>query len=117
MVDKAQKTPPEHLSHASRAWWASVVEEYELEPHHIELLTLAAEARDRAEQARLMIEREGMVVPTTAGGMKTHPAVAIEKNSRAAFAYLLRELDLDAEPTAARSRPPALKSNRRTWRN
>lgn len=117
MVDKAELSPPEHLSDAARAWWASVVADYDLEPHHIELLTLAAEARDRAEQARRLIEAEGLIVATTTGGTKTHPAVAVERDSRIAFARLLRELDLEADAPADRTRPPALKSNRRHWRN
>lgn len=118
MTDNAGKTPPEHLSEASATWWASVVADWDLEPHHIHLLTLAAEARDRAEQARLMIARDGLLVETVTGGTKTHPAVAVERDSRIAFARLLRELDLDVEtPSADRSRPPALKSNRPGWRN
>lgn len=117
MADNAKKTPPEHLSDASRSWWASVVEEYELEPHHVHLLTLAAEARDRAEQARRLIEADGLIVATTTGGTKTHPAVAVERDSRIAFARLVRELDLDADAPEDRSRPPALRSNRPGYRN
>jgi hypothetical protein len=43
---------PKHLQPATRQWFASVVEDYELEPHHVRLLTLAAEAWDRGVQAR-----------------------------------------------------------------
>jgi phage terminase small subunit len=99
--------PPKHLSAASRRWWADVVSNFELESHHLKLLALAAEALDRTEQARAQIEKEGM---TVAGrfGPRTHPAVAIERDSRLAFARLLRELDLDVELPAER-RPPMLK--------
>lgn len=117
MSDKTQLSLPEHLSASARTWWASVIDEYDLGPHHVELLTLAAEARDRAEQARRLIEAEGLIVPTTTGGTKTHPAVAVERDSRIAFARLLRELDLDAEAASDRSRPPAPRSNRPGWRN
>lgn len=117
MADNEQLSPPDHLSDAAASWWASVVEDYDLEPHHIELLTLAAEARDRAEQARRLIEAEGLIVATTTGGTKTHPAVAVERDSRIAFARLVRELDLDADAPADRSRPPALRSNRPGYRN
>jgi hypothetical protein len=79
----------------------------------LRLLQLAAEAWDRCQQARAAIAKEGMTVPS---GGRAHPAIAIERDSRLAFARLIRELDLDAEPPASWSRPPALHSNRRTPR-
>ena len=42
---------PQHLSRATGAWWHEVVREYELDEHHIRLLTLAAEAWDRGQQS------------------------------------------------------------------
>lgn len=108
---------PAHLAPATRAWWSSVLTEYALEQHHIRLLTLAGEAFDRATQARERIALDGLVVPTADGGLKAHPCVAIERDSRLAFARLLRELDLDCdvprETARLAPRPPALISNRR----
>jgi hypothetical protein len=40
------------LRPATRAWFSSVLAEYQLEPHHIRLLTLAAESWDRCCEAR-----------------------------------------------------------------
>ena len=76
-------------------------------------LQLAAEAWDRCQQARMVIGREGLVLVSSG---RAHPAVTIERDSRLAFARLIRELDLDAEPPASWSRPPALHSNRRNLR-
>jgi phage terminase small subunit len=104
--------PPAHLTAPTGQWWVQVQQDYELEPHHVRLLTLACEAFDRTAQAREIIDREGPVVVTDSG-MKAHPAVAIERDARLAFARLVRELDLDTEPPADRARPPALRSNRR----
>jgi len=74
---------------------------------------LAAESFDRCQQARELIDRDGLVVVTADGGLKQHPAVSIERDSRLAFARLLRELDLDATAPPERARPPGLHSNRR----
>ena len=42
--------PPRHLKPATKRWFGHVTENYELEQHHIRLLTLAAQAWDRAER-------------------------------------------------------------------
>lgn len=103
---------PAHLRQPTCHWWSSVHVDYMLEPHHSRLLTLAAEAFDRCHEARELIARDGICVATADGGIKAHPAVAIERDSRLAFARLLRELDLDVDPPSGERRPPALQSNR-----
>ena len=97
-----------------REWWSSVMRDYVLEPHHIHLLRLCAEAMDRAQQAREILADEGVCFRDDRGNVRAHPAVAIERDARLAVARLLRELDLDLEPPSEpRRRPPALRSNRR----
>ena len=109
-MDVAQ--PPPHLSSSSAEWWRTTLESYVLEPHHLKLLQLACEAWDRCQQARQILEDEGPTVQTE-GGIKPHPAISIERDSRLACARLIRELDLDSEPPApARIAPPSLFSNR-----
>ena len=105
--------PPAHLAPETADWWCAVLGDYELEAHHLRLLRLACEAWDRCQQAREILDRDGLTVPTGDGGLKAHPAIGIERDARTAFARLLRELDLDAEPPPDRARPPALRSNRR----
>jgi P27 family predicted phage terminase small subunit len=109
MTDKPLK-PPRHLKAATRRWWTAVVTDWQLEEHHVRLLTAAAEAWDRYQMARDLIAREGLTVPTKAGGPRLHPAVRVETDSRLAFARLLRELDLDVTAPAESKRPPALRS-------
>ena len=104
---------PSHLTTATKAWWKSVCEDYSLEPHHLRLLQLAGEAWDRAQAAREIIAAEGLVVTDDRKNPRAHPAVAIEKDARTAFARLVRELDLDTEAAPGSLRPPALRSNRR----
>jgi hypothetical protein len=104
---------PQHLSAPVRAWFAGVVADYELEPHHRRLLTLAAETWDRGEQARLALVEHGLVFTDRYGCPHPRPEVAIERDCRIGFARLIRELDLDIATTPAEARPPALRSNRR----
>ena len=96
------KTPPEHLDKPTRRWWAGVVADFDLDEHHVRLLTLAAEAWDRGQQARRALAKKGLTFLDRFGSPKPHPEVAIERDSRIAFARMVRELALDViEPNAA----------------
>jgi phage terminase small subunit len=106
------KKAPEHLQPATQKWWQSVVREWQLDEHHVRLLTLAAEAWDRCEQAREILKLHGLTYADRFGQPAARPEVAIERDSRIAFARLVRELDLDSEPLPS-TRPPTLRSNRR----
>jgi P27 family predicted phage terminase small subunit len=101
----SKRRAPAHLSAATRRWWTSVLEDYDLEEHHVRLLTLAAEAWDRAAEARQLLATDGPVYHDRFGAPRKHPAVSIEENARLAFARLVRELDLDGEP-GPDPRPP-----------
>lgn len=81
-----------------KAWWAEVVEGYRLEPHHLLLVAHACEAWDRADEARRLVDADGPVVRDRFDQSKTHPAVKVEIDNRAAFARLVRQLDLEGEP-------------------
>ena len=67
---------PAHLRAATARWWIAVQKDFDLEPHHVRLLTLAATAWDRAEAAREVI---GRVHPDT------EPALAMLKSE--GFSY------------------------------
>jgi hypothetical protein len=75
-----------------------VLRDFDLDEHRVRLLTLAAEAWDRAQEAREAIVVHGPVYEDRFGQPRARPEVAIERDSRIAFARLLRELDLDGEP-------------------
>ena len=92
-----------------------VLRDYALEPHHLRLLQAACEAWDRMGQARQALADHGRLTFTDERGtIRAHPAVAMERDARTAFARLVRELDLDAGAPSETPRPPALHSNRRT---
>lgn len=95
---KKTPTPPEHLSPEAAGWWRTVVMDYLLEDHHVRLLTEAAVSWDRAQEARRIIERDGIVTRDRFDQPREHPAVKIENAARTLFARLMRELDLDGEP-------------------
>ena len=106
---------PGHLKPPTAAWFRNVIDEYELAPHHVKLLELAGEAWDRCQQAREALAEHGLTFNDRFGQPHARPEAAVERDSRTAFARLLRELDLDvAEPAPPSARrPPALRSNRR----
>jgi len=96
---------PAHLRPSTAQWWQGVVTSYEIEPHVLPLLTLAAEAWDRCKQAREALAEHGLTMPGRYGQPIARPEVGIERDSRIAFARMLRELALDVEPPSE-SRPP-----------
>lgn len=100
-------TAPQHLTAATRDWWSSVVAEWRLEPHHLRLLTLAAEAWDRSREARAVLDAEGLTYVDRFNQPRSRPEIAIERDARLAYARLVRELNLDADPPAE-SRPPRI---------
>ena len=101
----ARRNAPTHLAASTRAWWRSVMVDYQLEGHHQHLLTLGCEALDRAEEARKRLAEDGSFYTDRHGAPKVHPAVAVERDARLSYARLLRELDLDGEP-GPDPRPP-----------
>jgi phage terminase small subunit len=85
---------PAHLRPDTARWFCAVLDDYELEEHHVRLLILAGEAWDRCGEAREQLAKEGLTVDTRQG-IKAHPAVRIEADSRAAFAALVKQIGLD----------------------
>ena len=106
-MTKNTPTPPKHLTSSTRKWWSSVVSEFELEGHHLKILTLSAESWDRGQQARRALQKHGIVYEDRFGQPKARPEIAIERDSRTGFARMLRELALDVDPPTE-SRPPSV---------
>ena len=102
--------PPKHLRAATARWWSAVVGEYVFEGHHVRLLTLAAEAFDRAAESREALATAGLVYQDRFDQPHPRPEVAIARDSAALFARLLRELGLDLVPhDSAELRPPRIR--------
>jgi phage terminase small subunit len=99
--------PPPYLRPDTRKWFQTVARDFDFEPHHFRLLTSAGEAWDRCQEARERLAKDGAYVEDRFGQLKAHPAVAVERDSRIAFARLLRELALDVD-APGENRPPAI---------
>ena len=93
-----QQKPEGHLEPNTRAWVEYVCEHWALDEHHERLLQLAAEAWDRAQEAREALDTHGLTYTDRFGAPRLRPEVAVERDSRLSFAKLLAQLDLD-EPT------------------
>ena len=62
-LDEAHNTQStSHLRPDTKAWWFSVHQDHDLEGHHSRLLTLAAEAWDRRQEARSLLAKDGIVI-------------------------------------------------------
>ena len=108
MTENSNPLAPKHLSKESKALWNKVVEDYTLEAHALHLLRLACESLDEAEEARLLLKKEGLTVATM-HGVKTHPAVAIRQRAKMAYISHLRALGINETKEEKRpvGRPPA----------
>lgn len=108
---RAVPEPPSHLRPESSAWFREVVSEFDLESHHLHLLVLACESLDRAAQAREALTKHGITFVDRYNQVRARPEVQIERDSRVAFARLLRELGLDVEGPVESPRPPRVVPN------
>jgi len=92
-----KRTPPRGLCAAARRVWSAVFERYKLEAHHVALLHEALKSLTRAEEAKRLLDRDGCVYFDKWGQPKGHPAVTVERDSRAAFVKAMTALGLDIE--------------------
>src|SRR5215475_13075570 len=89
---------PKHLSRASKQFYEQTVADFVLENHHLKLLQALCEAWDRKEQARKILDEEGLTTEHPKLGKRPHPAISIERDCRTQIARLLRELNLSDAP-------------------
>ena len=99
---------PKHLKADTRRWFDQVLADFELDAHHVRLLTLAAESWDRCQQARVILDKQGLTYDDRFGAPRGRPEIAVERDSRLAFARLIRELALDVDSPESYSRAPTI---------
>lgn len=96
------------LKPATKEWAEKILDEYELQGHHVKLLILAGQSWDTAQESRNAIEKHGTIYTDRFDCPHARPEVNIERDARLAFARLIRELNLDVDMPED-SRPPRLK--------
>jgi phage terminase small subunit len=101
-----KNSAPPHLRPDTAAWWQTVSADYALEQHQLRILTLAAEAWDRCTEAREALAAHGTTYTDRFQQPRARPEISIERDSRIAFARLVRELALDLDPPDEPGRPP-----------
>lgn len=105
---RGKPKPPKTASRAAKRLWTSLQAEYGIDdPAGLDLLADLVMFFDRREQAREIIRAEGITVIDRFRQKQIHPAVKIERDSSAAMTRILRQLNLDIEPTRPTpGRPP-----------
>ena len=111
-MNKSEQEVPQHLSLAAQQFWGYIMETFELEPHHEQLLQVCCESLDRMAGARKVLDRDGPTFVDRFGQPAVKPEVKIERDAQTIFIRALRELDLDREDIPGAPRSPALGSNR-----
>lgn len=88
--------PPKHLSARSKKLWDELVPARAKSPERQALLQTALEALDRADQAREILDREGLTTKNeTTGVVHVHPLVRAEKDARKLFVRIWDQLSLE----------------------
>ena len=83
---------------AGRKLWQVVVEQFDLPPESLLILQKAAEAEDRAVQARNAINRHGLTMAGRFGEIRVRPEIAIGRHARAQVVKFMSRLGLNFEP-------------------
>lgn len=93
--------PPQHLSDKAKEWWRRLSSECPLQDSAAQiLLTAALTAFDRANEARAILQREGLIIRDAKGKKHAHPMCGVERDATKSMLAALHALNLDLEPLA-----------------
>jgi len=97
---------PVGISSEAREWWKKLTEAYVFaDPDSIMLLQSIMSCFDRVNQARALVEKEGLVVHNRFGEAQPHPALRVENAARDAMHRALKQLGLEEVPANPVGRP------------
>jgi len=98
--------PPRKLGRHGGRLWKTVMNEYQIDDAGgSEMLALACEQLDRAQECREQIDRDGLMLRTK-HGPKEHPLLKAELSARAFICRTLQRLGLTVETIKPVGRPP-----------
>lgn len=102
----ASNPAPKGLSPAAVAWWKRLHSEFDLRDAGAAfLLESALRAFDRMREAGALIDKHGVCITDRYQQLKPNPAVAAERDSRAAMLAAFKQLGLDVIPPQKPGRP------------
>lgn len=94
-MKKAKNAPPGHLRAPAKKLWERLRADYTIDDAGgLALLAAACSSFQRSEEARELIEKEGLTTTDRFGQTRPHPGIAIERDSRAQMISALRALKL-----------------------
>lgn len=93
---------PSDLSEDGMQFFETVVAEFDLDDHQLNILADAGRLLDRAAAARNDIKVRGLLVANRFNELVENPSVKIERSSMQVFLRLRRELAVDIEPSSGR---------------
>lgn len=96
--------PPAGLSRRTQRLWRAIVDAFDLDAASLAVLEEACRSLDRADQARALVEAEGITFRDRFGQIRPHPAVTIERDARGAAVRALDVLGLEGEEVRAFAR-------------
>ncbi len=98
----SRPSPPRRLSLEARKLWRTLYDCSEMDPQAELMLSSMLEAFDRMREAQRILAKDGPILAekTAAGNVhhKPHPALAIERDSRAGMIRAWRALAFDQLP-------------------
>jgi P27 family predicted phage terminase small subunit len=98
--------PPTGLSPGAKRWWSRLHGEFDLaDAAGAFLLESALRAFDRMNEAGALVDKHGVAIADRYGQLKANPAVAAERDARAAMLSAFKQLGLDLLPSQLPGRP------------
>lgn len=90
--------PPKWLNQTAKCWWRRVaptlIQDGVLNAVSAELLSAAADAYSTYRQANEQLVKQGRVITTESGTVKTNPWLTVEKQAFEQLARVMKELNI-----------------------